>query len=191
MKKDPFNEIRESTKLIAVAEYYGLQPNRQRFVNCIHHSPDNHPSMQFLKNDKYYRCYSCGAWGDATALVAKLYDISAIAAAKRIVIDFNLNIDFSDDDYSIAVRYESEKVLNGLKVWSDRKYSEYEKNLTDFLEYLKTYEPTEEELESWGSASVAKINELSRQMNVLKGSSVRAKLELYRQLRGDGNDTRR
>lgn len=188
MKKDPFNEIRENTKLITVAEYYGLQPNRQRFVNCIHHNPDNHPSMQFLKNDKYYRCYSCGAWGDATGLVSKLYDISAIDAAKRINIDFNLNIDFSDDDYSIAVRYESEKVLNGLKVWSDRKYAEYEKNLSDFLEKLKTYEPTDEELETWGNSAVAKINELSRQMKILKDGSVSAKLKLYRQLRGGNVD---
>lgn len=61
-------------------------------AKCVFHD-DKTPSM---KVDERYYCFGCGATGDAINLVAHLYGLRNIDAAKKIIGDFHLNIDMKD-----------------------------------------------------------------------------------------------
>ncbi len=73
----------------AAAEFYGLEV-RHGFARCPFHD-DHTPS---LKLDERYHCFGCGAdGGDATDLVAALFHLEPLAAAKKIAADFHLGYD--------------------------------------------------------------------------------------------------
>lgn len=72
-----------------VARFYGLEVNRAGFAVCPFH-PDNHPSLKIY--DDHYHCYGCGAHGDVTDFVARLFDISQYDAAKKLDYDLGLNL---------------------------------------------------------------------------------------------------
>lgn len=61
-------------------------------AKCVFHD-DKTPSM---KVDERYYCFGCGATGDAINLVAHMYGLRNIDAAKKIIDDFHLNIDMND-----------------------------------------------------------------------------------------------
>lgn len=44
-------------------------------------------------NDTYYYCFGCGATGDVIDLTARLFDLSSLQAARKLVRDFGLGPD--------------------------------------------------------------------------------------------------
>lgn len=133
-----FDEIKSRADMRSVALQYGFTPNRSGFICCPFHS-EKTPSLKLY--DKSFYCYGCGIGGDAVRFVMKLYDLSAIEAAKKLNTDFALGIDISGNKYikprektvtqSQMMSYFEEwqkyafRVLNGycklLKLW----YSEF------------------------------------------------------------------
>ncbi|MCD8161446.1 MAG: CHC2 zinc finger domain-containing protein [Clostridiales bacterium] len=71
--------------------YIGGEKIRRGGKICCPFHNDRTPSMQL--NGDYFYCYGCHAHGDVIALVAKLYDLEPLAAAKKLNRDFNLGLD--------------------------------------------------------------------------------------------------
>ena len=72
-----------------VAKFYGLQINRSGMACCPFHE-ERTPSLKVY--DDHFYCFGCGATGDCTGFVAKMFGISQFEAAKKISYDFGLNL---------------------------------------------------------------------------------------------------
>ena len=72
-----------------VARFYGLEMNRAGMACCPFHD-DKTPSFKVY--DDHFSCFGCGATGDCTGFVAKLFGLRQIDAAKKISEDFGLGL---------------------------------------------------------------------------------------------------
>ena len=89
MTPDPFEVVREQVTAQEVARVYGLTIDRRGWALCPFHS-DHKPSMSF-KGGRY-RCWSCGASGDAVDLVRGLFGGTYMDSLQRLNRDFSLNL---------------------------------------------------------------------------------------------------
>lgn len=85
-----FERISEAVDIVQAAKYYGIDVARGNKAHCPFHGADKHPSMSF-KNNRY-KCFACGAGGDAINLVRNIYGIQPADAAKRLNEDFHLGL---------------------------------------------------------------------------------------------------
>ena len=83
-----FTEVKEHLTARQAAEHYGLHVKRNGVACCPFHD-DKHPSM---KIDKNYHCFACGAGGDVTDYVSRMFGLSQHDAALKLIEDFNLPI---------------------------------------------------------------------------------------------------
>ena len=82
--------------------------------------------------EKNYHCFGCGAHGDVIALVANIFGISMIEAAKRINADFGLELDM---DKPVD---RSEIIMIHRKRQEEQDYAECENHAFNVLsEYHK------------------------------------------------------
>ena len=82
-----FTEVKERLNLIEAAKYYGVQPNRSGFVNCLFHS-DKTPSLKLYP--AHFHCYGCGKHGDIITLTEQLFTLPPYQAAQKLAQDFNI-----------------------------------------------------------------------------------------------------
>lgn len=85
-----FELVKQKISVSDAAEHYGLQVSRNGMACCPFHD-DWHPSMKL--NERYFYCFGCGATGDVTDLVARLFDLSSYEAAKKLAHDFGIDPD--------------------------------------------------------------------------------------------------
>lgn len=83
-----FTSIKELVSARQAAEFYGIKVNRNGMACCPFHD-DHTPSM---KADENYYCFGCGARGDAIDFTARLFGLSQIDAAKRLIEDMRLPV---------------------------------------------------------------------------------------------------
>lgn len=86
---DPFEAVREQVTAQDAARHYGLTLDRRGWALCPFH-PDRHPSMSFKGNR--FRCWVCGASGDAVDLVRGLFGGTYMDSLQRLNRDFSLNL---------------------------------------------------------------------------------------------------
>ena len=94
MTPDPFEVVREQVTAQEAARVYGLTIDRRGWALCPFH-PDHKPSMSF-KGGRY-RCWSCGASGDAVDLVRGLFGGTYWEALQRINQDFGVGLPISGE----------------------------------------------------------------------------------------------
>ncbi|OUO42992.1 MobA/MobL family protein [Flavonifractor sp. An306] len=85
-----FELVKQNICVPDAAKHYGLQVNRNGMCSCPFHE-DRHPSMKL--NERYFYCFGCGATGDVTDLVARLFDLSNYEAAQKLAQDFGIDPD--------------------------------------------------------------------------------------------------
>ena len=85
-----FQTIKAAITVNQTAALYGLPVTPNGMVCCPFHE-DHTPSMKL--NDTYYYCFGCGATGDVIDLTARLFDLSCLQAARKLVQDFDLSPD--------------------------------------------------------------------------------------------------
>ena len=81
-----YETIKEKLDLQTVAEQYGID-SRNGMTACIFHD-DRNPSMKLYQD--HFFCFGCGACGDVTAFIAKLFGISQAEAAQKLATDFGI-----------------------------------------------------------------------------------------------------
>lgn len=94
MTPDPFEVVREQITAQEAARVYGMTLDRRGWALCPFH-PDRHPSMSFKGNR--FRCWVCGASGDAVDLVRGLFGGTYWEALQRINMDFGLGLALSGE----------------------------------------------------------------------------------------------
>ena len=82
-----FQFIKSQITTRQAAEYYGLNVQRNGMTLCPFHN-DHDPS---LKVGTRFYCFGCQAKGDVIDFVSKLFGLSPILAAQKIVADFGLD----------------------------------------------------------------------------------------------------
>ena len=83
-----FNEVKGQVTARQAAENYGIRITRNGMACCPFHN-DKHPSM---KIDKNYHCFACNIGGDVVDFTARMFGLSQLDAAKKLILDFNLTI---------------------------------------------------------------------------------------------------
>ena len=83
-----FKTVKESITVKQAAALYGLPITTAGMTCCPFHE-DHAPSMKL--NDAYYYCFGCGATGDVIDLTARIFDLSSLQAARKLVQDFDLS----------------------------------------------------------------------------------------------------
>ena len=87
---DLFTQIKMAVSMKEAAEYYGLEVNRGNMICCPFHA-DRTPSMKL--NEDYFYCFGCGTHGDVIDLVARLFNLTSLQAAKKLAYDFGIDPD--------------------------------------------------------------------------------------------------
>lgn len=82
-----FETVKAAVTPVMTAERYGLRVSRSGMARCPFHD-DHTPSMKL--NEDYYYCFGCGSHGDVIDLTAKLFDLPALDAAKKLAADFGI-----------------------------------------------------------------------------------------------------
>ncbi len=83
-----FDQIKDQISAKDAATRYGIHINRNGMARCPFHD-DHTPSM---KIDQRFHCFGCQASGDVITLTARLFNLSNIDAAKKLIEDFSLPI---------------------------------------------------------------------------------------------------
>ncbi|MBE5866144.1 MAG: DNA primase [Lachnospiraceae bacterium] len=84
-----FTEVKSAVSAKEAAIFYGVKVGRSGMACCPFH-PDKHPSM---KPDNRFHCFGCGADGDVINFVERMFGLTPIDAARKLIADFHLNID--------------------------------------------------------------------------------------------------
>ena len=78
-----FDKVKARARIDEVAERFGVRLDRHGKALCPFHREDT-PSFSIKREDNIFKCFGCGASGDAVDFVAKLKDIEPLEAAKLI-----------------------------------------------------------------------------------------------------------
>ena len=94
-----FEEVKSQLNIRQVIEHYGYKVNRAKQFVCPFHN-DHKPSASI--KDDYFNCFVCGAGGDLITFTAKYFGLSNYDAVKKLIEDFNLNIQIDKKEEQIA-----------------------------------------------------------------------------------------
>lgn len=89
-----FDELKNSVDMRSIAAEYGFNSNRHDYICCPFHN-EKTPSMRLY--DQSFYCFGCHIGGDVITFVSKLFELSAIEAAKKINTDFALSLNIGKD----------------------------------------------------------------------------------------------
>lgn len=130
-----FEQTKNRLNISDVVNYYGVQLNRSNFACCPFHAER---TASFKVYPNAYKCFGCGASGDAISFVMKLFSLTGINAVKKLNTDFSLNLPF--ETYQSAPKLDRTNVLKfeAWEQWACNTVAEYLKQLD---EWKRNYAP--------------------------------------------------
>jgi len=87
-----FEAVKDSVTVRQAAERYGIKIHRNGMALCPFHD-DHHPSM---KTDRRFHCFGCQVDGDVIDFVGRLFQLSALEAARKLATDFSVGYENHD-----------------------------------------------------------------------------------------------
>lgn len=85
-----FETAKQNITVKQAAERYGLLTKPNGLLLCPFHD-DHEPSLKL--NDDYFYCFGCHASGDVVDFTARLFGLSSLNAARKLMSDFGLTQD--------------------------------------------------------------------------------------------------
>ena len=176
-----FSEIKDRLAMPEVARFYGLEVNRAGMACCPFHD-DKTPSLKVY--DDHFYCFGCGATGDCTGFVAKLFGLRQIDAAKKISEDFGLGLFDRGNAVPIKMavnpKYEMQKWLGEAR----QTVKEY---LTELYKWHRDYAPRnqDDEFHPLFVESLQKIDYIEYLQDILTRGSEEDKRDLYENGKAD------
>ena len=158
-----------------VARFYGLEMNRAGMACCPFHD-DKSPSLKVY--DDHFYCFGCGATGDCTGFVAKLFGLRQIDAAKKISEDFGLGLFDRCNAVPIKIapnpKYEMQK-------WISEARLTVKAYLTELYKWHRDYAPRnqDDEFHPLFVESLQKIDYIEYLRDILSRGSEEDKRDLY------------
>lgn len=176
-----FSEIKSSLTMQEVARFYGLEINRAGMACCPFHD-DKTPSLKIY--DDHFYCFGCGATGDQTGLVAKLFGLRQIDAAKKIGEDFGLRL--FDREFAAPIKmavnpkYEMQK-------WLGEARQIVKDYLTALYKWHRDYAPRnqDDEFHPLFVESLQKMDYIEYLQDILTRGSEDDKRDLYEKGKAD------
>ena len=170
-----FSEIKSRLAMPEVARFYGLEMNRAGMA-CYPFHDDKSPSLKVY--DDHFYCFGCGATGDQTGFVAKLFGLRQIDAAKKISEDFGLGL--FDRNFAAPIKiapnpkYEMQKWISEARL----TVKEY---LTELYKWHRDYAPRnqDDEFHPLFVESLQKIDYIEYLRDILSRGSEEDKRDLY------------
>ena len=135
------SDVKSRLDIEDVARQYGLDVNKNHKACCPFHG-DKHPSLSF--KNQHYRCFSCGASGDAIDLARELLGLSLQETLLKLNEDFGLGL--SEKRYtSKSVVSRAKKARDYRDYLNEKKAREIE-DMTDeyrilYKAYVMTHDP--------------------------------------------------
>ena len=83
-----FDALKARVTVPQAAAHYGVRIGRNGMCRCPFHS-DKTPSMKI--NETYYYCFGCHSTGDVIDFTARLFNLSPLDAARKLVLDFGID----------------------------------------------------------------------------------------------------
>ena len=124
--RDLFRRCREAVTAEDAARVYGLRIDRKGKAVCPFHD-DHRPSMTF--HNGRFRCWACGASGNAIDLTAHLLGVDALSAVRRLDADFHLCLPL---DRPLSAQERAQAARREQLEDTRRRYEEWrEKTLRD------------------------------------------------------------
>ena len=163
------------------ARFYGLQINRSGMACCPFHE-ERTPSLKVY--DDHFYCFGCGATGDCTGFVAKLFGISQFEAAKKISYDFGLNLVNGEIAVPVNKGLQAE---NDYSMWLRNASSAVSEYLTRLMKWRKIYTPQNptERIHPLFVESLTRQEHIAYLSEVLTYGSDKEKRQLYASCRED------
>ncbi|MGH1411801.1 MAG: DNA primase [Mycoplasma sp.] len=130
-------KISEISIVDIINKYVPLKKNGNNYVGLCPFHQDSNPSMVVSPQKNIYKCFSCGASGNAIKFVMNIEKISYNQAVKKISDEFNLGIDIRD--------------VYSSKNWSDEQklILEINQKVVDFAKYsLSTNQEVQKYIEN-------------------------------------------
>ena len=163
---DEAKEIIKSTPISTIINYY--HPISKKGANyegiCPFHG-DTSPSLKINDSKGIYKCFACGAAGDAIKFVMDKLGVEFVEAMKDIANNVGINIDEQkaknkDPKFEMALR-----VLNA----SNKIYRKVatEMNPKLFSEFLKNRKITEESVQDYQLGFAPATNALTNYLNTI------------------------
>jgi len=90
MTENIFKKIKENIRISQVAEHFGLHIENGKAICPLH--KETTPSFLIKEDTNTFKCFGCGAGGDAVDFVSRIKNIDKTAAANMIEEAFNLNL---------------------------------------------------------------------------------------------------
>lgn len=126
-----FTDVKDAVSMQEAASFYGIKVGRNKMACCPFH-PDKHPSM---KVDNRFHCFGCGADGDVINFVERLCGLAPLDAAKKLISDFNLNIEVSPSAFykAKAKPLSPEQIQKNKEQEQLRAFQLYRRDALNFL----------------------------------------------------------
>ena len=83
-----YDTLKARVTVPQAAAHYGVRIGRNGMCRCPFH-PDKTPSMKI--NETYYYCFGCHCTGDVIGFTARLFNLSPLDAARKLVLDFGID----------------------------------------------------------------------------------------------------
>jgi len=141
ISKDQINDILLSAKLINVVEESGVKLRKSGawLYNCIcpfHNEKDG--SFYVNTRTNTYKCYGCGAWGNAIDFLIKRNGLTFLEAARKLAGKYNISI----EEFTPTKEQETEEKLKTqlLNIYEDAAqfYSLQLEQNTKALKYVRS-----------------------------------------------------
>ena len=179
--KNIFEQVKESVTTKQAAVYYGMNVNQNDMVCCPFHN-DRHPSMKIA--ERYY-CFGCGEKGDVINFVAKLHNLSQYEAAKKLALDFGLQIEQNTyqnkkqtkqvKTKTIRNKYQVQKDFEKWEQRCQKILSDYSSWLTFWKEFYAPKAPNDMIYEEFLEA-VNNIEKIKWYQDILENSILEEKI---------------
>lgn len=158
-----------------VARFYGLEVNRAGLACCPFHD-DKSPSLKVY--DDHFYCFGCGATGDQTGFVAKLFGLRQIDAAKKISEDFGLGL--FDRGNAVPIKIEANPKYE-MQKWISEARLTVKEYLTELYKWYRNYAPRnqDDEFHPLFVESLHKIDYIEYLQDILTRGSEEDRRDLY------------
>ena len=127
-------KIKEALDLRTVMEFYGIAFNRVGFASCCFHEER---TASLSVKGSIWRCFGCGAGGDAIAFTMKFFGLSFPQALVRLDSDFHLGIIGKKPDRQTVTAMQRERHEKRLAL--ERAQTEYMHNTRLYRLLLRAY----------------------------------------------------
>ena len=92
---DIFEETKNKLDIVEVAEYYGIELNKQNKCCCPFHT-EKTPSFSISRKKQMFHCFGCNISGDVISLTQNLLHLpTSLDAVKQLNADFSLGLNLA------------------------------------------------------------------------------------------------